>query len=126
MRATPEAIAAAWATWKPRNPKSMGPGPAFREAIDAALEKMEQQAMTENASTPAPKTRKEIDQARVSGFAEGIERAAKIAEEHARDFERQADGKEYPHAHDALLLASDACELTPDAILSIMGGQNKD
>lgn len=45
MSVTPKAIAAAWATWKPRNPKSLGPGPAFREAIDAALEKMEQQGM---------------------------------------------------------------------------------
>lgn len=36
-RATPEMIAAAWATWKPRNPKSLGPGPGFVEAINAAL-----------------------------------------------------------------------------------------
>lgn len=72
------------------------------------------------STTPAPEHQTLVDQARVSGFAEGIERAAKIADEHAADFERQADGKEDPHAHDALLLAADACELTADAIRSIM------
>lgn len=35
---TPEMIAAAWAAWKPRHKGSVGPGPAFREAIIAALE----------------------------------------------------------------------------------------
>ncbi|PWE55904.1 hypothetical protein DEM27_10620 [Metarhizobium album] len=56
------------------------------------------------------------DQARVSGFAEGIERAAKIADEHAADFEKQAAAASSARMHDALLLASDACELTADAI----------
>lgn len=76
----------------------------------------------ERLRPPAPANHVELDRARVSGFAEGIERAAKIADEHASDFERQADGKDDPHAHDALLLAADACELTADAIRSIMGG----
>jgi len=50
-------IAAAWATWKPRNPKSLGPGPAFVEAINAALAKMETPAMTQQEKTnPAPVT----------------------------------------------------------------------
>lgn len=40
MRATPEMIAAAWAAWKIRHPKPIGPGPGFVEAINAALEKM--------------------------------------------------------------------------------------
>jgi hypothetical protein len=78
--------------------------------------------LDDRAPFPSPSTQTLVDQARVSGFAEGIERAAKIADEHAADFERQADGKEDPHAHDALLLAADACELTADAIRSIMGG----
>lgn len=30
-------IAAAWATWRPRHGGKLGPGPAFREAIEAAL-----------------------------------------------------------------------------------------
>lgn len=34
---TPEMIAAAWATWKKRPGWKLGPGPAFREAIEAAL-----------------------------------------------------------------------------------------
>lgn len=32
---TPEEIAAAWATWKSRHGEKLGPGPAFREAIEA-------------------------------------------------------------------------------------------
>lgn len=44
-RATPAMIAAAWATWKPRNPKSLGPGPAFVEAINAALAKMDEHSL---------------------------------------------------------------------------------
>lgn len=36
-RATPEMIAAAWATWKKRHGGKLGPGPAFVEAINAAL-----------------------------------------------------------------------------------------
>lgn len=36
-RATPEEIAAAWATWKPRHQDRLGPGPAFVEAINAAF-----------------------------------------------------------------------------------------
>lgn len=35
--ATPEEIAAAWATWHERHGGKLGPGPAFREAIGAAL-----------------------------------------------------------------------------------------
>lgn len=34
---TPEEIAAAWATWKSRHGGKLGPGPAFREAIEAAF-----------------------------------------------------------------------------------------
>lgn len=34
---TPEMIAAAWATWHSRHGGKLGPGPAFREAIQAAL-----------------------------------------------------------------------------------------
>lgn len=33
----PERIAAAWATWHSRHGGKLGPGPAFREAIEAAL-----------------------------------------------------------------------------------------
>jgi hypothetical protein len=66
-----------------------------------------------------------LDQARVSGFAEGIEKAASIADLSAADFEKQAEGKEDPHAHDALLLAADACELTADAIRAVMGGSTE-
>ncbi|MGR9130821.1 hypothetical protein [Rhizobium leguminosarum] len=36
-RATPEMIAAAWATWHSRHGGKLGPGPAFVEAINAAL-----------------------------------------------------------------------------------------
>lgn len=39
MRATPEMIAAAWATWHSRHGGKLGPGPAFVEAINAALAK---------------------------------------------------------------------------------------
>lgn len=35
--ATPEMIAAAWDAWKSRPGWKLGPGPAFREAIEAAL-----------------------------------------------------------------------------------------
>lgn len=34
---TPEMIAAAWETWNARHGSKLGPGPAFREAIEAAL-----------------------------------------------------------------------------------------
>lgn len=37
MRATPEQIAAAWAAWHVRHKGSIGPGPGFVEAINAAL-----------------------------------------------------------------------------------------
>lgn len=37
MSATPEQIAAAWGAWRVRHKGSMGPGPGFVEAIDAAL-----------------------------------------------------------------------------------------
>lgn len=36
-RATPEEIAAAWATWHSRHGGKLGPGPAFVEAINAAF-----------------------------------------------------------------------------------------
>ena len=36
--ATPAMSAAAWATWKTRGGHKLGPGPAFREAIEAALQ----------------------------------------------------------------------------------------
>lgn len=39
-RATPEMIAAAWATWHSRHGGKLGPGPAFVEAINAALSKL--------------------------------------------------------------------------------------
>eukprot|EP00913_Durusdinium_trenchii_P008084 g7581.t1 len=46
-RATPEMIAAAWAAWHSRHGGKLGPGPAFVEAINAALKKMQEQtAMT--------------------------------------------------------------------------------
>jgi hypothetical protein len=35
--ATPAMIAAAWDAWKARHHGKLGPGPAFREAIEAAL-----------------------------------------------------------------------------------------
>ncbi|PWE55284.1 hypothetical protein DEM27_14510 [Metarhizobium album] len=79
--------------------------------------------------TDTPKTKMtdvewkaQLDQARVSGFAEGIERAAKIADEHAAHFEKQAATTLSDRSHDAFLLAADACELTADAIRAIMGG----
>lgn len=34
---SPEAIAAAWGTWKSRHGGKLGPGPAFTEAIEAAV-----------------------------------------------------------------------------------------
>jgi len=37
MTATPEMIAAAWSTWHKRHGGKLGPGPAFVEAINAAL-----------------------------------------------------------------------------------------
>lgn len=37
MMATPEQIAAAWGAWRVRHKGSMGPGPGFVEAINAAL-----------------------------------------------------------------------------------------
>jgi hypothetical protein len=38
---TPEMIAAAWKTWLERQPNpKLGPGPAFREALEAAFAKM--------------------------------------------------------------------------------------
>lgn len=37
MKATPEMIAAAWAAWHKRHGGKLGPGPAFVEAINAAL-----------------------------------------------------------------------------------------
>lgn len=58
-RATPEAIAAAWAAWHSRHGGKLGPGPAFVEAINAALEKLETPAMTEHQEKeghPAPVT----------------------------------------------------------------------
>lgn len=37
ITATPEMIAAAWSTWHKRHGGKLGPGPAFVEAINAAL-----------------------------------------------------------------------------------------
>ena len=37
LEATPKQIAAAWYTWKSRHGGKLGPGPAFVEAINAAL-----------------------------------------------------------------------------------------
>lgn len=37
MIATPEMIAAAWASWHSRHGGRMGPGPGFVEAIEAAI-----------------------------------------------------------------------------------------
>lgn len=37
MSATPEMIAAAWAAWHSRHGGKLGPGPAFVEAINAAM-----------------------------------------------------------------------------------------
>lgn len=34
---TPDMIAAAWSEWKPRNPRRLGPGPGFVEAVGAAI-----------------------------------------------------------------------------------------
>ena len=34
---SPHVIAAAWGAWKSRGGYKLGPGPAFREAIEAAL-----------------------------------------------------------------------------------------
>lgn len=48
--ATPEMIAAAWATWHSRHGGKLGPGPAFVEAINAAL------ALQSAADTPPPST----------------------------------------------------------------------
>lgn len=52
-RATPEMIAAAWAAWHSRHGGKLGPGPAFIEAINAALGKMEP-AMTQQEKTSNP------------------------------------------------------------------------
>lgn len=46
--ATPEMIAAAWATWHSRHGGKLGPGPAFVEAINSAL------AVRALKSEPAP------------------------------------------------------------------------
>jgi DNA-binding XRE family transcriptional regulator len=64
MVATPEAIAAAWETWRSRHGGKLGPGPAFREAIDAALAKMK--------LTPAPQTHVQADTAAAIEDAYGI------------------------------------------------------
>lgn len=40
---TPAMIAAAWGAWRVRHKGKMGPGPAFREAIQAALDAARQQ-----------------------------------------------------------------------------------
>lgn len=45
---SPEAIAAAWATWKSRNGGKLGPGPAFVEALTAAMQ-VETQGWTMNS-----------------------------------------------------------------------------
>ncbi|MET3486108.1 hypothetical protein ABIC70_005652 [Methylobacterium sp. 1973] len=38
IHVTPGMLAAAWAAWRVRHPRlRLGPGPAFREAIQAAL-----------------------------------------------------------------------------------------
>lgn len=37
LQATPAMIAVAWDTWYARHRGRLGPGPAFREAIEAAL-----------------------------------------------------------------------------------------
>lgn len=50
MTATPEMIAAAWATWHSRHGGKLGPGTAFVEAINAAL------AFQSAADTPPPST----------------------------------------------------------------------
>ena len=34
---TADMIAAAWDEWKPRNPRRLGPGPGFVEAVQAAI-----------------------------------------------------------------------------------------
>ena len=60
MSATPEMIAAAWAAWHSRHGGKVGPGPAFVEAINAAL-----------AVCP--------------GRLAGLREAAEVAEAHAKD-----------------------------------------
>lgn len=59
-RATPEMIAAAWATWHKRHGGKLGPGPAFVEAINAALavaraalERSEAEAVTKSMHAEA-------------------------------------------------------------------------
>lgn len=47
MAATPKMIAAAWATWHSRHGGKLGPGPAFVEAINAAIEAMDKPSSTE-------------------------------------------------------------------------------
>jgi hypothetical protein len=51
--ATPEMIAAAWATWHSRHGGKLGPGPAFVEAINAAL--AIRALKSDPAPVPAPK-----------------------------------------------------------------------
>jgi len=48
MKATPEMIAAAWKTWHARHGGKLGPGPAFVEAIEAALAVMPKQDTNDN------------------------------------------------------------------------------
>lgn len=43
MRVTPKMIAAAWAAWHLRHGGKLGPGPAFVEAIEAALKEGQKQ-----------------------------------------------------------------------------------
>lgn len=56
MRATPEMIAVAWATWKSRPGWKLGPGPGFAEALEAALNTGIAQGAIRGPTTAADRT----------------------------------------------------------------------
>jgi hypothetical protein len=95
--ATPEQIAAAWGSWRVRHKGSMGPGPGFVEAIDAAL-------AVSPAATEIESLRRENQELRASrdGYAKqdaarlqevrrlAIEECARIADVKAGEYEDEA------------------------------------
>lgn len=83
MSATPEQIAAAWATWKVRHKGSIGPGPGFVEAINAAIAQQPLSVPTETLYRwRGPKGGWIYDETKPTWHAEKLEiRAAKDAKE---------------------------------------------
>lgn len=97
LEATPKQIAAAWATWHARHGGKLGPGPAFVEAINAALNAdtrirsaIECTPSEDDLLTPAYMAG--VEAGKASGIAEGMERAAVIIEEgYDRSIARKVD-----------------------------------